>query len=63
MAQLAIRIADRREPPVLAEASTLKWGQFGITNSPLVNSEWVDPVVFWLAAGVKGGRQPGAANP
>jgi len=23
-----------------------------------LNSEWVDSVVFWLAAGVKGGRSP-----
>lgn len=25
---------------------------------PLLNSVWVDSVVFWLADGVKGGRSP-----
>ncbi|MFZ5654935.1 MAG: glutaredoxin domain-containing protein, partial [Pseudomonadota bacterium] len=30
----------------------------GVAFQPLLNSEWVDSVVFWLAAGVKGGRSP-----
>ncbi len=27
-------------------------------KKPLLNSVWVDPTVFWLSAGVKGGRSP-----
>jgi hypothetical protein len=37
--------------------------QANAPDEPLLNSEWVASVMFELAAGVKGGRQPGAANP
>ncbi len=30
----------------------------GMQLLPLLNSVWVDSVVFWLADGVKGGRSP-----
>src|SRR5574337_1491377 len=30
--------------------------------APLLNSEWVDSMVFWLTAGVKGGRTPASSS-